>query len=235
VEQVGSVAEVWRYPIKSMLGERISRADVGSRGLSGDRLWAVVDDDGKLGSGKSSKRFRRLEGLLDLTAELPDADGVPRVTWSDGRVRDVGDAALDDDLTALAGRRVRVQREGAVDHHDDGPVHLVTTSSLNWLAGVLGHPAPPARFRPNLVVRTPGLEGTVEQSWVGREVSVGEVLLRVVMPMPRCVMTTMAQAALPEDRTVLRTLTDSAGADFGVLAEVVRPGVVTEGDEVLLA
>lgn len=235
MQPVGIVTEVWRYPVKSMRGERLSRAEVEPRGLVGDRLWAVVDDDGKLGSGKSSRRFRRLEGLLDLSASLPAADAVPWVTWSDGRVRPVGDAGLDDDLTTLAGRRVRVLREEAVEHHDDGPVHLVTSSSLDWLAGVLGHPVPPARFRPNLVVRTPGLEGTVEQSWIGREVMVGEVLLQVVAPMPRCVMTTMAQADLPEDRTVLRGLTEHSGADFGVLAEVVRPGTVAEGDEVRLA
>ena len=233
--QVGTLDQLWRYPVKSMLGERISRADVDRRGLFGDRLWAVVDDDGKLGSGKSSKRFRRLEGLLDLTAALPEGAAAPEVTWSDGRVLPVGDPDLDAALTDLAGRRASVLREGEVDHHDDGPVHLVTTASLDWLADILGHPAPPARFRPNLVVGTGDLQGPVEQDWVGREVQVGEVVLRVVMPMPRCVMTTMAQARLPEDKAVLRGLTEHAGADFGVLAEVVRPGVVTEGDPVHLA
>ncbi len=232
--QVGTLDELWRYPVKSMLGERISRSDIDVRGLAGDRLWAVVDDDGKLGSGKSSKRFRRLEGLLDLSASLPDGASAPEVTWSDGRVLPVG-ADLDAALSDLAGRRASVRREGEVDHHDDGPVHLLTTASLDWLAGLLGHPAPPARFRPNLVVGTGDLRGPVEQDWVGREVRVGEVVLEVVMPMPRCVMTTMAQAHLPEDKAVLRGLTEHAGADFGVLAEVVRPGVVAVGDPVHVA
>lgn len=233
--EVGTVAEVWRYPVKSMLGERLSEIEVETRGLVGDRLWAVVDEDGKLGSGKSSKRFRRLEGLLDLTATMPPAASAPEVTWTDGRVLRVGDPDLDAALSELAGRRTSVLREGEVEHHDDGPVHLLTTSSLEWFAGLLGHPAPPARFRPNLVVATPGLDGPVEQGWIGREVQVGEVRLRVVMPMPRCVMTTMEQAHLPEDKAVLRGLTEHAGADFGVLAEVVRPGTVYEGDVVRLA
>lgn len=233
-QPVGSVAEVWRYPVKSVLGERVPDVGVDARGLAGDRLWAVVDDDGKLGSGKSSTRFRKLEGLLDLAAAVPPGSDVPEITWSDGRRRAVGDPGLDDDLSALAGRRVRVLREGEVEHHDDGPVHLLTTASLRWLGGLLGHAVPVARFRPNLVVDTPGLEGTPEQDWVGREVRVGEVVLRVVQPMPRCVMTTMAQADLEADPLVLRTLTERAGADFGVLLEVVAPGRVSVGDEVRL-
>ncbi len=233
-EEVGTLAEVWRYPVKSMLGERLSSVEVETRGLVGDRLWAVVDDDGKLGSGKSSRRFRKLDGLLELSSSLAAGVSAPRVTWTDGRVLDVGDAELDLALTDLAGRRATVLREGEVEHHDDGPVHLLTTSSLDWFAGLLGHPAPPARFRPNLVVSTPGLDGPAEQGWVGRQVQVGEVLLRVVMPMPRCVMTTMPQAHLPEDKAVLRGLTEHAGADFGVLAEVVRTGTVSEGDVVRL-
>jgi uncharacterized protein YcbX len=231
---VGTLAQLLRYPVKSLLGETLSSCEVERRGVAGDRLWAVVDDDGKLGSGKSSRRFRKLEGLLGLAASLPSGAEAPEITWSDGRRRPVGDPGLDEDLSALAGRRVRVQREGEVDHHDDGPVHLVTTASLRWLAEALGHEAPVARFRPNLVVDTPGPHGTPEQDWIGREVQVGAVVLRVVQPMPRCVMTTMAQADLDADPAVLRTLTDRADADFGVLLEVVTPGTVAVGDEVAL-
>lgn len=62
------VAALYRYAVKSMLGERVQRASVTSAGLGGDRRWAVYDADGKIGSSKSTKRFRAMDGLLTLRA-----------------------------------------------------------------------------------------------------------------------------------------------------------------------
>jgi uncharacterized protein len=68
VTTVGSVAELRRYPVKSLTGEVLRAADVDVRGLVGDRAWAVTDTDGRFGSGKTTRRFRRMDGLLQLTA-----------------------------------------------------------------------------------------------------------------------------------------------------------------------
>ena len=73
---IGSVATVYRYPVKSLLGERLATADVDTRGLVGDRLYAIRDHDGKLGSGKSSQRFRRMDGLQLLRAQYDGTDVV---------------------------------------------------------------------------------------------------------------------------------------------------------------
>ena len=74
------VQQVWRYPVKSLGGQRVGASLVNDRGLLGDRLWAVRDEDGKLGSGKDSRRFRRMEGLLGVTAryEAEPGDGPDR-------------------------------------------------------------------------------------------------------------------------------------------------------------
>ena len=53
------VAQAWRYPVKSLGGEQVAVCWADERGLAGDRVWAVQDRDGKLGSGKNSRRFRR--------------------------------------------------------------------------------------------------------------------------------------------------------------------------------
>ena len=74
----------------------------------------------------------------------------------------------------------------------------------------------------------------MEQGWLGRQVAVGEAVLEVVAPMPRCVMVTQPQRDLPPDDGLLRRVTDVAGMDFGVLAEVVTPGRVAVGDAVRL-
>ncbi len=237
---VGVVAELYRYPVKSMLGEHIAQARVEPRGVQGDRVWAVYTDDGAIGSGKTSRRFRRVDGLLHLRASL-DA-GVTRVHLGDGRVLPVEDPATADALTGLLGRALELRPEGDVPHHDDSPLHLVTTTSLRTLAGEVGHDVDVARFRPNLVVDTldtpdsgGGTGGYPDDDWLGRDLAVGdEVVVRVDAGMPRCVMVTAAQGGLPRDPAVLTTLGRVRDVEFGVQASVVRGGVVRPGDPVRL-
>lgn len=223
------LGSVYRYPVKSLVGERLEVADVVERGLRGDRLWAVRDEDGKLGSGKSTRRFRAMKGLLDLVASY-DGD-VPLITFPDGRCLRGEDPAVHDALSAHVGRPVTLAREAEVSHFDDGPVHLVSTAGVAAVADRLGEPVDVRRFRPNLVVDTGDLTGFVEDGWVGHRVAVGEVLLEVTDRMPRCVMVNLPQVDLAE-RKVLQAVTDLNGGDLGVLARVVRPGRVRVGDVV---
>jgi len=81
---IGWVAELWRYPVKSLGGERLACATLEPRGLTGDRLWAVRGEDGRIGSGKTTRRFRRMPHLLSLTART-DTDGVVWIGFPDGR------------------------------------------------------------------------------------------------------------------------------------------------------
>jgi len=226
------VASLYRYPVKSMVGERLEVADVVARGLRGDRLWAVRDEDGKLGSGKSSRRFRKMEGLLDLVASY-DGD-VPVVTFPDGRGLRGDDPTVDTALSAHVRRPVTLGREGEVSHFDDGPVHLVTTASLRAVGEVLGERIDPRRFRPNLVVDTGELTALVEDGWVGHRLRIGDVVLEVEARMPRCVMVDLPQVGLGATR-VLDAVGDLNDANLGVLAGVVSPGRVRVGDEVLRA
>lgn len=223
------VASLHRYPVKSMVGERLEVADVVVRGLRGDRLWAVRDEDGKLGSGKSTRRFRKMEGLLDLVASY-DGD-VPVVVFPDGRGLRGDDPSVDEALSAHVGRPVTLGREAQVSHFDDGPVHLVTTASLDAVAQRLGSPVDPRRLRPNLVVTAGDLMGLVEDGWVGRRLRVGEVVLEVVARMPRCVMVDLPQVGLGATR-VLDVVGDLNDANLGVLATVGTPGRVRVGDPV---
>lgn len=227
----GRVTELHRYPVKSLLGERLDLAEVDGRGLRGDRLFAVVDPDGRLGSGKTSRRFRRMDGLLALRAHY-DGD-VPVLTMPDGSLLRGDDDAVHAALSAHVGRSVRLAAEGEVPHFDDGPVHLVTTASLDALGTARGAPVDVRRMRPNLLVDTGDLTGFVEDGWIGRTLAVGgQLRLRAVMAMPRCVMTTMASADLPRDAGLLGAVTEHHDGDLGVLLEVVRPGTVRVGDPV---
>jgi uncharacterized protein len=127
-----TVVELWRYPVKSLLGEQLEEVELEKRGVVGDRLFAVTDGEGKLGSGKTSTRFRRLDGLFELHARSGAKS--PLVTLPDGRELAAGDEELEEFLSERYGDRLHIARESAVPHHDAAPLHLLTTSSLQWLA-----------------------------------------------------------------------------------------------------
>jgi len=243
---LGELAALSRYPVKSLGGERLDRVELDLRGVVGDRLWSVRDLDGKLGSGKSTRRFRRMPGLLELSASY---DGeVPVIGFPDGRSCRGDDESVHTALSEHVGRPVALAREGAVSHFDEGPVHLVTTASLSAAAG--GLPVDPRRTRANVVVDTALLEllasgepvgaaegilGSVDGGWSGRRLRLGpDVELLVSAAMPRCVMLGMAQDGLPADPGLLQAVTARHQGELGVVASVVVPGEVGLGDEVRL-
>jgi uncharacterized protein YcbX len=229
----GFVSKLWRYPVKSMLGEECRHIELDGRGVSGDRLFAIRDADGKFGSGKSTRRFRHMEGLFGFRAS--QYQGWPDILFPDGR-RMRGDApGLHDALSGALGIPVTLAREEQVSHLDAGPVHLVSTSALAWLGSQLpGSRADERRFRPNIVVTTPGV-GHSELSWLGKTLRIGtDVRLKVTAPTERCRMTTLAQDDLPTDPGILRCIAENADLQFGVYAEVVQPGRISSGDPVAL-
>jgi len=128
---------------------------------------------------------------------------------------------------------------------DYASVHVLTTATLRRLQEVYpeGQFAV-QRFRPNLVVDCAGESGFVENSWVGHTLSIGpELVLRVSIPCPRCVMTTLPRTDLPHDPGILRTAVQHNRLDLGelgdlpcvgVYADVVKPGRIRRGDPVRL-
>lgn len=227
---LGRLRSIHRYPVKSMIGEVLDRATIDDRGLMGDRRWCVRDSDGKFGSGKSTRRFRKMEGLLNLSARY-DGD-LPVIDFGTGRLLRSDDEDVHEVLSQLVGRPVTLAREQGLSHFDEGPIHLVTTSTLRALEQAHGGPVDVGRLRPNLVVDVFG-QGFVEDGWVGQRIRVGEqVVLSVQAPMPRCVMLDLAQRHLPTDAGLLRTAAAVNDAQVGVVADVVAAGEVAVGDEV---
>ena len=231
------VLEVWRFPVKSLLGERLDRAEVGPEGVVGDRGWALFDVD--TGFGLTA---RRVPELLFAAGRLR-ADGTAEVVLPDGTV-----TAEDDVLSDWAGRRVTLRRatdvggdrryenpadvddedggrwnpfagaDGAFHDNADARVTLVSTGTLGgWDR---------RRFRANVL-----LAGAGEDDLVGSRVAVGSVALDVVRRVPRCVMTTRPQAGgIGRDTSVLKTVHRERGGALAVGALVARPGVLGVGD-----
>jgi uncharacterized protein len=120
---------------------------------------------------------------------------------------------------------------------DCATVHLLTTATLNRLRDCYPHGRfEVQRFRPNIVVDpVDGGQGFVEDAWIGQTLAIGdEVRLSITGPCGRCVMTTLAQEALPQDPEILRTAVHHHQGQVGVYAAVVRGGTIRCGDRVRL-
>lgn len=233
---VGQVAELWRYPVKSMRGARLDGAMIGDYGVWGDRGWALRHaKTGRFLSAKQSDALMLCEA--SYLAE-PTAESNPPVEMKlpDGQVlrSDSGEAPAA--LESLLGQPVMLDATPGL-HFDAHPIHLLTTASLETLSRL----KPDAlfdvrRFRPNIVVKPAGeiKEGFVELGWLGRDLRIGKVDLLVKKSTRRCVMTTHPQGGLPKDPGVLQTVVDSAGANLGVYCAVLTGGRIAIGDSVVL-
>lgn len=246
----GSVTRVWRFPVKSMLGERLEEVVVTAEGLVGDRAYALIDrETGNVVSAKDVQRFPDLLACRAAFLEAPrPGESTPpaRIDLPDGTTvsSDAGD--VDSVLSAYFGREVTLAgpaaHPGARDPGRPGaqgparvgpfldacPVSVLTTSTLETLNALIPRSRfDERRFRMNLILETRE-SGFPENDWVGRELGIGDVLrLRVRAPDPRCVMTTLAQEDLPGDPDILRALALHNRLPVGDLGRFPCAGVYT--------
>jgi uncharacterized protein YcbX len=226
------VAALWRYPVKSLAGESCDALELDARGVVHDRAWAFVDAQGGIASGKSTRRFRKVPGLLRHRGRL---DGeAPLIELADGRIARPGTAAGDALLAAIVPPGWSLQRERTTPHFDAGPVHLVTSASLAALSEAAGEPVALERLRPNLLIDGSMARGFPEDAWAGRTLTVGDVELRVSGRTERCVMVGHAQRELDARPRLLQAIGRANGACAGVYADVVTPGRIRAGDAVRL-
>jgi uncharacterized protein YcbX len=229
-QRVGLVADLWRYPVKSFGGERIRSVFVGPYGLNGDRRFAAITSAGAVLTA------RRRTAMLGFRARFPDPDRVEeaRVTAPDGRVLAIDDPELNAVLTAQLGEDAQMARSGA-GVFDAAPIHLVTDASLRQLDDWVGTELDVARFRPNIVVELEdGLPAFAESGWVDRYLTIGALVIKIVSPTERCVVTTIDPDTLDRDRTVLANLAEQRENLFGVYGQVAYPGWIKVGDEITL-
>jgi uncharacterized protein YcbX len=222
------VVALRRYPVKSMGGEALAAVGLDARGLEGDRWYAVVDAEGRLASGKSTRRFRRRDQVFDYAAATTAAGAV--VVSRGERRWNAGDPGLDAELTHAMGATVRVAPEERVSHQDAASVSLVGTASLDWCAARWGGSPDPRRLRVNIVFASD--EPFVEETWAGRELTLGAATLRVLERVERCRTIDIDQdGAAAADGRWLKLLSQEREMCLAVYADVAAPGVVRVGDE----
>ena len=246
------VDQLWRYPVKSMQGERLLEVALSNHGQRHDREYGVVDRrSGRVLSGKTVPQlmFGRarwdsdtvvvgLPGGADFDAEDPAVAGALSA-WLDRdvflehadrsapRAFQVQAAVSDDEPVPTAPVRDVLCPPGTF--LDSAPLHLVDAA---WLRG-----ADVRRFRPTLLLRADTDDPTpdAEDSWIGRTMRIGTATLLVPKTTKRCAMVQRPQPGLAKDVALARTLIHEHGNVLGVDATVVTVGRITLGDLVLSA
>lgn len=196
--------EIWRYPVKSMAGERLVRATVGPLGLHGDRVVQVYDGRGRLVTARTYPR------LLGLHATL-GSDGEPLV---DGRPWPAPDVRAR--IEAIVGPGARLVRNEDEARFDILPL-LVATDGAIAAFGRDGR-----RLRPNLVIG--GVNGLDERSWEGRVLRVGPVIIALADLRGRCVMTTYDPDTQAQDPRVLKDIVRRFDGRLALNADVIQGG-----------
>ena len=204
------VAELWRYPVKSMRGERLDAAEVRPDGLEGDRLVHVVDAAGKLVTGRTKP------SLLGLSATLgPDGARVEAAPWRSGEAAQAVENA--------AGEGARLVDAGADGLRFDETALLVATDGMVESFGIDRR-----RLRPNIVLG--GVEGMAERDWEGRRLRIGDAVIVLDHLCERCVMTTFDPDTIEQDPDVLRRINSELGGLAAINSGVEHPGRIAVGD-----
>ena len=164
------VAQIWRYPVKSMAGEQLDHARIGSLRIEGDRVVHVENEDGHVITSRTHHRLLGHHATLNESGE-PVVNGL---LWGDPKVRT--------DVVDIVGPGAKLVRDDSSDRFDVLPL-LVATDGAITAFGRDGR-----RLRPNLVIG--GVEGLAERSWPGQCLHIGSVIIGIQDLRGRCIMTT---------------------------------------------
>ncbi len=209
-----NVAEIWRYPVKSMGGERLDHASLGDLGIAGDRVVHVEDARGRVVTSRTHPR------LLGHHATL-DASGEPRIDdllWSEPQ-------ALEQ-VVDIAGPGARLVHDESAERFDVLPLLVATEGAIR----AFGHDG--RRLRPNIVVG--GVEGLAERDWPGHRLRIGKVLIGIEDLRMRCVMTTFDPDTQRQDRNVLKEIVRKFGGKLALNCYVIEGGEIRVDDKVQL-
>jgi uncharacterized protein len=200
------LAEIWRYPVKSMAGERLDRATVGPLGLHGDRIVQVYDGRGRLVTARTHPRLLGLHASTGADGE-PLVDGLP---WAapDVRAR----------VEVIVGPGARLVRNEHERRFDVLPLLVATDGAI----AAFGRDA--RRLRPNLILG--GVNGLDERGWEGRVLRAGSVLIAIADLRGRCVMTTVDPDTLQQDPRVLKDIVKRFDGRLALNADVIQSGTL---------
>ena len=206
------VAEIWRYPVKSMAGEQLQTARLTEAGIDGDRVIQVRNAHGRTITSRTHPALLGHCGTLDERGN-PLIDGQP---WTEPKVLVA--------VQQIAGPGAQLVRDDSLDRFDILPLLVATDGAVS----AFGRDR--RRLRPNIVVG--GVSGLEEREWQGGELLIGDVVIGIQDLRARCIMTTYDPDSLAHDPAVLRDIVKRFGGKLALNCDVVRGGVIQVNQEV---
>jgi uncharacterized protein len=206
------VSEIWRYPVKSLKGERLTETEVTKFGIPGDRQIAVIRTiNRRFLTSRSRPKLLGLQGSINT-------DGVPTINghrWDSAEALQL--------VREAAGEPVTLQQIPAPQAFDVLPLLVATDGAARYLN--IDH----RRLRPNILLAdVPDLE---ERKWPGKIIAIGDVRIHAEKLRDRCVMTTFDPDTQVQDPSVLLRILRELDGSTALDSSVITPGKIRIGDQ----
>src|SRR6185369_4831043 len=205
------VAQIWRYPVKSLAGTPMFSAEITPLGVEHDREIVLVRN-GRIADARRYPKLLGLHGGLDEN-DRPTIDGHP---WDSAEAKQLVDEAV--------GASVELVEVDGPERFDVLPLLVATDGAIAELH------EDGRRLRPNIVIG--GVEGLTERTWPGRRLQIGEVVIEAAQLRQRCVMTTYDPDTQVQDINVLKRIVSDFDGTMALDCRVIAPGMIKLGDEV---
>lgn len=207
------VSEIWRYPVKSLKGERLTETEITKFGIPGDRQIAIVRTiNGRFLTSRVRPKLLGLQGSIN-------PHGVPAINghrWDSAEALQL--------VHQAAGEPVTIQQIHAPQAFDVLPLLIATDGAAKYLN--IDH----RRLRPNILIAdVPDLE---ERRWPGRVIAIGDVRIHAEMLRDRCVMTTFHPDTQEQDPSVLHRILNELDGTTALDSSVIATGRIRVGDQV---
>jgi uncharacterized protein YcbX len=206
------VAEIWRYPIKSLKGERLNETEITKLGIPGDRQIVVVRSiNGRFLTSRVRPKLLGLQGSIN-------AHGVPTINghrWDSAEALQL--------VREAAGEPVTLESVPAPEAFDVLPLLVATDGAAKYLN--IDH----RRLRPNILIA--GVPDLEERKWPGRVIAIGNVRIHAERLRDRCVMTTFHPDTQEQDPSVLQRILNELDGTTALDSSVITPGKIRVGDQ----
>ena len=229
--RIGSIAELWRYPVKSMQGERCETLGVDAHGIAGDRRFAFESADAPI--GKPLLRSAERAAMLRSRAHL-QPNGNVLVSPAEAEPLPIAHKSLTPLLVDSDFASTLTLLEQERPFTDVRPIALHSLATVRALSQALGA-FDGRRLRSNLVLSLTDDQPFAEDQLAGHTLQLGEIVqLTVLERIPRCRMVSLDPETAHPDSAPLRWLARHRDGRAGIYARALISGTLSIGDVVTL-